>query len=96
MSILFYSLEYETLRKALAADKKQKYKPQKFKNPKPPKEKKKKKQPVDLSEGRSPESLLEELQNNEMIRKPADESWSDYIAEVNLIADDTRDENNLT
>lgn len=84
------------LRKALAADKKTKYKPQKFKTAKPPKEKKKKKQPIDPSEGRTPESLFEELQNNDMISKPSTESWSDYIGEVNLIANETRDENGLT
>lgn len=84
------------LRKALAADKKKKYKPQKFKKAKPPKTKKKKREPVDLSEGRTPESLFEELESNDMISKPSSEAWTDYIGEVNLIANDTRDENGLT
>lgn len=93
---LTFSLEYDLLNKALAADKKQKYKPPKVKKPKPPKEKKKKKGPVDLSEGRTLDSLLDELETNNMISKPSSEKWSDFIAEVNLVADDTRDENYLT
>lgn len=93
---LYFRIEYELLQKALCADLKKKYKPPRKKKDKKKKGKKKKKKKHDLTADRTIESLYEELKEVGIIEKYSNKPFDDFIAEFNFVADDIRDEDNLT
>ncbi|EDW76814.2 uncharacterized protein Dwil_GK18501 [Drosophila willistoni] len=91
----YMRVEYELLRKALAKDTKTKYKPQKVRKAKSKKPKKKKK-PKDMTEDRTLDSLYNELKDGGIIEDVSHRDFNEFIADFNFVADDTRDEDNLT
>ncbi|XP_037935779.1 IQ and AAA domain-containing protein 1-like [Teleopsis dalmanni] len=93
----YMRIEYELLRKALAADLKKKYRPTKAKKPKKKKGKGKKKKAVhDMTGDRTLESLYDELKEAKLIEKFDHKTFDNFVSEFNFVADDLRDENNLT
>uniref|UniRef100_A0A1A9WAA2 ATPase AAA-type core domain-containing protein n=1 Tax=Glossina brevipalpis TaxID=37001 RepID=A0A1A9WAA2_9MUSC len=89
-------LEYEMLRKALAADQKKKYIPTKQKKPKEKKKKNKKKRvSKDLTADRTIESLYEELAADGIIEQYSIKTFNSFVADFNYVADDKRDEDGL-
>ncbi|XP_032599038.1 IQ and AAA domain-containing protein 1-like isoform X2 [Drosophila grimshawi] len=91
----YMRVEYELLRNALAIDQKVPYKPKNVKRAKPKKTKKKKK-PVDPTEDRTLSSLYHELKDATVIEEVSHKNFDEFIADFNFLADDTRDDNNLT
>ncbi|XP_054731929.1 IQ and AAA domain-containing protein 1-like [Anastrepha obliqua] len=92
----YMCLEYEMLRNALCMDLKKKYKPQRKKKVKSKKKGKKQKKIKDITADRSLESLYEELKATGIIEKCEKKTFEAFISDFNFIADDTRDEDNLT
>ncbi|KAH8259163.1 hypothetical protein KR026_000058 [Drosophila bipectinata] len=91
----YMRVEYELLREALAKDKDEKYTPLKVKYPKQKKPKKKKK-PKDPTGDRTLESLYNELKDGGIIEEVSTKDFDEFIADFNFVADDTRDEDDLT
>ncbi|XP_037722053.1 dynein regulatory complex protein 11 [Drosophila subpulchrella] len=91
----YMRVEYELLREALAKDNNEKYKALKVKYPKKKKNKRKKK-PKDMTGDRTLESLYQELKDGGIIEKVAHKDFDEFIADFNFVADDTRNEDDLT
>ncbi|KAH8309765.1 hypothetical protein KR067_002715 [Drosophila pandora] len=91
----YMRVEYELLREALAKDKEEKYTPLKVKYPKKKKQKKKKK-PKDPTGDRTLDSLYNELKDGGIIEEVSTKDFDEFIADFNFVADDTRDEDDLT
>ncbi|XP_017080750.2 dynein regulatory complex protein 11 [Drosophila eugracilis] len=91
----YMRVEYELLREALAKDNNEKYKALKVKYPKK-KKKKKKRAPKDMTGDRTLESLYNELKDGGIIEKVAYKDFDEFIADFNFVADDTRNEDDLT
>ncbi|CAD7081244.1 unnamed protein product [Hermetia illucens] len=85
-------VEFELLRKALAEDRRKKYKPQKKKKQKKKKGKrgKKKKQPKDLTADRTIESLYHELKDYGLIKEMPRANLDEHVGEYNLSAYEKR------
>jgi len=92
---LKFRVEYELLREALAKDNNEKYKALKVKYPKKKKNKRKRK-PKDMTGDRTLESLYQELKDGGIIEKVAHKDFDEFIADFNFVADDTRNEDDLT
>lgn len=82
-------LEYELLQRALAKDKKKKYKAPKKKKPKK-KKGKKGKQEKDLTAHRMIESIFYEMEDQGLIRKYEKHTFDEWIGEYNYCAYDLR------
>ncbi|KAH8405416.1 hypothetical protein KR222_011526 [Zaprionus bogoriensis] len=91
----YMRIEYELLREALAKDQKVPYKPSKVKKPKKKKGRKKKK-PFDPTGDRTLSSLYNELKDAGVIEDIPHKDFDEFIADFNFLADDTRDEDNIT
>ncbi|KAH8379351.1 hypothetical protein KR009_004343 [Drosophila setifemur] len=91
----YMRVEYELLREALAKDNQQPYKALKVKYPKK-KKKKKKKAPKDPTGDRTLDSLYQELKDGGIIEEVPHKDFDEFIADFNFVADDTRDEDDLT
>lgn len=91
----YFSVEYELLKSALAADEDVPYKPGKVKNKKKKKGRKKKKV-IDPTGDRTLSSLYHELKDASVIEEVSHRDFNEFIADFNFIADDTRDEDYLT
>lgn len=92
---IYFRVEYELLREALAKDNEEKYTPLKVKYPKKKKQKKKKK-PKDPTGDRTLDSLYNELKDGGIIEEVSTKDFDEFIADFNFVADDTRDEDDLT
>ncbi|XP_017844234.2 IQ and AAA domain-containing protein 1-like [Drosophila busckii] len=90
----YMRVEYELLRQALAKDQKVPYKPQKVKRAKAKKGKKKKK--AVITDERPLSELYEELKDAGIIETISHKDFDEFIADFNFLADDSRDEDNLT
>ncbi|KAI8036715.1 hypothetical protein M5D96_010516 [Drosophila gunungcola] len=91
----YMRVEYELLREALAKDNNEKYKALKVKYPKKKKNRKKKK-PKDMTGDRTLESLYHELKDGGIIEEVSHKDFDEFIADFNFVADDTRNEDDLT
>jgi len=83
------------LREALAKDQNVAYKALKVRRAKK-KKPKKKKNPFDPTGDRTLSSLYNELKDAGVIEPVSHKDFDEFIADFNFLADDTRDEDNLT
>lgn len=91
----YMRIEYELLREALAKDQNVAYKALKVRRAKK-KKPKKKKNPFDPTGDRTLSSLYNELKDAGVIEPVSHKDFDEFIADFNFLADDTRDEDNLT
>ncbi|KAM7356701.1 dynein regulatory complex protein 11 [Cochliomyia hominivorax] len=89
----YMRIEYELLKKAWSLDNKKKYKPIKQKGKKV--KKIKVKPTKDLTANRTNECLYQELREAKIIEDYAIKSFSDYVGDFNVLADDSRDESHI-
>lgn len=84
-------VEYETLRKALCKDRKKKYRPSKIKKKRKPKKGKKKRRAAkDMTAGKSIDSLIAELIENDIIWDFPRKTFDNLIGDYNFIAYEMR------
>ncbi|XP_055374518.1 IQ and AAA domain-containing protein 1-like [Condylostylus longicornis] len=79
-------LEYETLRKAIAIDRKKKYKPPKQTNPKKPKRRKTIKVEIDPTENLSVQELFYQMESSGLIRNYKKRCFEEFFGDFNYCA----------